>query len=65
MSNLTRSNRPLNTHQKPSKIIPCVPLQPKINGFLASYFHPLKSVSFRLAGTIKLAIICSMWRVQL
>ncbi len=65
MSNLTRSNRPLNAHQKPSKIIPYVPLQPKINEFLAGYFHPLKSVFFRLAGTTKLAIICSMWRVQL
>ena len=65
MSNLTRSNRPLNAHQKPSKIIPYVPLQPKINEFLTGYFHPLKSVSFRLAGATELAIICSMWRVQL
>ncbi len=65
MSNLIRSNRPLNAHCEPSKIIPYVPLQPKINEFLAGYFHPLKSVFFRLAGTTKLAIICSMWRVQL
>ncbi len=65
MSDLIRSNRPLTAHCEPSKIIPRVPLQPKINGFLASYFHPLKSVSFRLAGATELAIICSMWRVQL
>ena len=65
MSDLTRSNRPLNAHCELSKIIPYVPLQPKINGFLAGYFYPLKSVFFRLAGTTKLAIICSMWRVQL
>jgi len=65
MSDLTRSNHPLNAYQKLSKIIPYVPLQPKINEFLAGYSHPLKSVFFRLAGTTKIAIICSMGRVQL
>lgn len=64
MSDLARSNRPLNAHQKPSKIIPYVPLQPKIFSITERYFYPLMSVFFRLIDRLKPIAICSSWRVQ-
>lgn len=58
------SNRPLSIHQKPSKIIPYVPLQPKIFSITERYFYPLMSVFFRLINRLKPIAICSSWRVQ-
>ena len=58
------SNRPLSIHQKPSKIIPYVPLQPKKEGILERYFYLLMSVFFRRADRLKPIDICSSWRVQ-
>ena len=46
MSDLARSNRPLNAHQKPSKIIPYVPLQPKIFSITERYFLSLNERIF-------------------
>ena len=64
MSDLTRSNRPLNAHQKPLIIIPYVPLQPKIFNIIERYFYPLMIVFFRRADRLKPIAICSSWRVQ-
>ena len=64
MNDLARSNRPLNAHQKPSKIIPYVPLQTKKEGVLERYFYPLMSVFFRRTDSLKPIVICSSWRVQ-
>lgn len=65
MSNFTPSNQVLNASNQTRIFILYVPLQPNKYSFLARYFYPLKGVIYRLAGSAKLATICSMWRVQL
>ena len=64
MSDLTRSNRPLNAHCEPSKIIPYVPLQPKIKEVFVRCFYSLMSVFFRLADRLKFIAIFSSGRIH-